>query len=102
MVSCIYYRPGTAIHDAVRLALRIKTHAIDDDITANIAAAINDLELAGIIVAHIDDVFDPLIEQAIKIYCKAYLGDNGERNLECYNMIKTALMLSGEYTGAEP
>ncbi len=99
MLSKTYYATGTAIHDAVKLALRIQTHAIDDDITGNIAAAINDLELSGVVVTPVDGVFDPLIEQAIKVYCKAYIGsaDNAERNLKCYDMIKTALMLSGDY-----
>jgi hypothetical protein len=103
MLSKTYYATGTAIHDAVKLALRIQALALDDDITDNIAAAINDLEISGVVVTPTDSVFDPLIQQAIKIYCKAYIGgaDNAERNLKCYDMLKTALMLSGEYAEVE-
>ena len=57
--------------ESIKLALRIKSSAFDEEISDLIQSAEIDLKISGIINAKEDD---PLIRQAIKTYCKANFG----------------------------
>lgn len=83
--------------EKVKLALRIKSDAFNIEIESLILACKTDLHVSGIqnILEN-----DALIEQAIKLYCKANFGlDNkdSEKYLKSYEMLKTTLALSGNY-----
>lgn len=83
--------------ERVKLALRIKSDKLDDEIVDLIEACKTDLSLSG--VRKIEDT-DPLIQQAIKLYCKANFGlDNkdSEKYQKSYDMLKISLSLCGDY-----
>ncbi|MDK0667349.1 head-tail connector protein [Clostridium perfringens] len=83
--------------EKVKLSLRIKSDAFNIEILEMIEAAKLDLSISGI--KKIDED-DPLIQQAIKIYCKANFGlDNkdSEKYQKSYNMLKEHLSLCGDY-----
>ena len=83
--------------ERVKLALRIKSDKLDDEIADLIESCKVDLSLIG--VRKIEDT-DPLIQQAIKLYCKANFGlDNkdSEKYQKSYNMLKISLSLCGDY-----
>lgn len=83
--------------EKVKLALRIKSNKLDEEIADLIEACKIDLSLSG--VKKIEDT-DPLIQQAIKLYCKANFGlDNkdSEKYQKSYEMLKISLSLCGDY-----
>lgn len=83
--------------EKVKLALRIKNNAFNDEIMDLINACKKDLETAG--VKNIDEE-DSLIIQAVKTYCKANYGlDNkdSEKYQASYEMQKQKLSLCGDY-----
>ena len=83
--------------ESIKLALRIKSSAFDEEISDLIQSAEIDLKISGIINAKEDD---PLIRQAIKTYCKANFGlDNkdSEKYQSSYDMLKQHLSLCGDY-----
>ena len=85
------------IAEKVKLALRIRSNAYDIDIYDLIESAKLDLSISG--VKKIDEE-DPLIQQAIKTYCKANFGlDNkdSEKYQKSYDMQKQNLSLCGDY-----
>lgn len=85
------------IVEKVKLALRIRSNAYDIDIYDLIESAKLDLSISG--VKKIDEE-DPLIQQAIKTYCKANFGlDNkdSEKYQKSYDMLKQHLSLCGDY-----
>ena len=85
------------ILEKVKLALRIRSNAYDIDIYDLIESAKLDLSISG--VKKIDEE-DPLIQQAIKTYCKANFGlDNkdSEKYQKSYDMQKQHLSLCGDY-----
>ncbi|AJD92033.1 hypothetical protein JMA_27160 [Jeotgalibacillus malaysiensis] len=91
--------------EKVKKALRISNTAYDDEITDLIAAARDDLMIAGVLVEATTEVNpDPLITRAIVTYCKANFGyDNQEadRFHDAYVMLKQHLALSAEYRSPE-
>lgn len=85
------------IAEKVKLALRIRSNAYDIDIYDLIESAKLDLSISG--VKKIDEE-DPLIQQAIKTYCKANFGlDNkdSEKYQKSYDMQKQHLSLCSDY-----
>lgn len=84
--------------DSVKNALRITTSDMDDDIKDLISAAKADLRISGVRV--ILDA-DPLVIQAVKLYCKAHFGDNDSNNkfLNAYQALKISMSLAGEFRG---
>ncbi len=83
--------------DRVRRAVRIKSKAFDSELIDLIEAAELDLSIAG--VKKIDDQ-DPLIKQAIVMYCKANFGlDNkdSEKYQAVYDNLKERLCLCSDY-----
>jgi len=92
--------------EKVKLALRIKTSVYNTEIQALIDSCKIDLKLAGVLsdkieTADSENDIDPLIENAIILYCKAYFGydDNADRFKEAYVNQKIGMMLSIEYGG---
>ncbi len=85
--------------DKIKLALRISSNKLDSEINDLIEAAKLDLKTSGI--KKIDET-DPLIQQAIKTYCKSNFGlenKNSEKFQAIYENIKNHLALCGDYNG---
>lgn len=83
--------------EKVKLALRIKSNAFDDEIQGLIDAALADLRLAGVTKA---DETDPLLSRAIITFCKANFGSPEEydRLKLSYDEQKAQLMVATGYT----
>lgn len=81
----------------VKLALRTSHTKLDEDILADIDACLADLRLCGII----DPLeTDPLIFNAIKLYCRAQYTDDvakGAEYLRRYESLKACLMMAEGY-----
>ena len=87
--------------EKIKLALRIDSDDLDEEIQDSIEAARADLKLSGVLEYKIDDS-DSLIVRAIKVYCKAeFSTDNteAERYRKSYEMLKDHLCLSTDYSG---
>ena len=81
----------------IKLAIRTSHNKLDDDIQADIDACLADLKVCGIIHAGAED---PLIFNAIKLYCKSLYTDDpvkGAAYLERYNNLKACLMMAEGY-----
>lgn len=81
----------------IKLALRISHDQLDDDIQADIDACKTDLAVCG--VTHAPDT-DPLIFNAVKLYCKASYTDDpakGAEYLRRYDAMKACLMMAEGY-----
>ena len=81
----------------VKLALRTSHSKLDEDIQSDIDACMADLRVCGITHAGEED---PLIFNAIKLYCKStYTDDPGKSAayLERYEKLKACLMMAEGY-----
>ena len=80
----------------VKLWLRISSSKMDDELEQTIDACKLDLSNSGVKKL---DSSDPLIQQAVKLYCKAQFGydDSAGKFAEAYEHLKAALSLSGDY-----
>lgn len=110
-----------ALINDIKTALRISHSALDGEIEDLISAAQSDLLLSGVnanktvtetVIPEPTEenpepnpveieIMDPLIKRAITIYVKAHFGWNNpdaERLQQSYNMLKSHLALSQEYT----
>lgn len=88
---------ATTTLDKIKLSLRTSHDKLDDDIQADIEACKADLQVAGIIYAHEDN---PLIFNAIKLYCKALYTDDMDKAAEYmkrYDALKACLMMAEGY-----
>lgn len=76
--------------------LRAKSSGADEEIKGLIGACLKDLEIAGV---YVTDAEDPLVKQAVKLYCKGNYGydDDTERFREAYAALKDAMALCGDY-----
>lgn len=84
----------------IKTSLRISHAALDEDIADNIGAALADLKVCGVATK---DAADPLVLNAVKLYCKAaYTDDTGKAAayMERYNALKASLMMAGDYREA--
>lgn len=93
-----------AILDDAKQRMRISAgnSTFDDELNDLIAEAQDDLKLSGVTAAKADDPTDSLIKRAIITYVKANFGwDNpdAERLQASYEMIRSHLCLSAEYSG---
>lgn len=91
-----------ALLDDVKKALRISNAEYNTEVQDLIDAAKLDLEITGLYKPLILDS-DALIKRAITLYCKAHFGYNNpdaDRLQEAYSSLKTHLVLSGDYNGA--
>ena len=83
----------------VKTYLRISHSALDDDLTDTINACLQDLKIYGV---RTDDA-DPLILNAVKLYCKAEYTDDPVKAAayrERYDALKACLGVAGEYKEA--
>jgi len=81
----------------VKEALRITHTHLDDELADLIESCKVDLSISGVKVI-IET--DPLILQAVKVYCKANFGlgnDDSEKYQKSYDSLKTHLALCGDY-----
>ena len=86
----------------VKTALRISHTALDDDITDTIQACLTDLGVCG--VRSLDGP-DPLILNAVKLYCKAAYTDDTAKAAAYqarYDALKSCLMMASGYREEEP
>lgn len=83
--------------ERIKLSLR-KTHSkLDEDIKADIDACLADLHSCGVVYAQDDD---PLIFNAVKLYCKSLDSDEPAKAAEWmarYNALKGSLMMAEGY-----
>ena len=97
--------------EKVKLTLRLKSAAFDDEIEGLIAAAEADLRLAGIKWPEKEPpadgeepkAGDPLIERAVILYCKGHFGyiEGGDKFIKAYDLLKCSLSLAGDYNALE-
>lgn len=81
----------------IKLFLRISHTVLDEDIQADIDACMADLKAVGVIYATAED---PLIFNAVKLYCKSlYIDDvvKGAEYLRRYEALKACLMMAEGY-----
>lgn len=81
----------------IKTALRISHNVLDDDIAADIAACLADLAVCGIIAPQ---ETDPLIYNAIKLWCRSLYTDDtakGAEYLRRYESLKACLMMAEGY-----
>ena len=86
----------------VKTSLRISHTALDTDVADNIEACINDLRVCGILGSKLDTTqeLDPLILNAVKLYCKAEYTDDpakAARFQQSYDALKSCLMMAEGY-----
>lgn len=81
----------------VKLALRTSHSLLDEDIQADIDACQADLRMHGVIYAAVDD---PLVFNAIKLYCKSLYTDDPVKSaafLERYTNLRDCLKIAEGY-----
>lgn len=83
--------------DKVKLALRISTNAFDSELTDLIAAAKQDLGIAGV---EIPNAIDEIVTRAIITYCKMSFGlpEDYDRLKRAYDEQKAQLSNATGYT----
>jgi hypothetical protein len=85
------------IIERIKLSLRISHSKLDTDIGADIAACLADLKMVGIVYK---DESDPLIFNAVKLWCRSLYTDDpakGAEYLNRYNALKASLMMAEGY-----
>ena len=83
--------------EKVKLNLRISHDKLDEDIQADIDTALADLRMHGVI--HKDES-DPLIFNAVKLYCKSCFVDDpakGTAYRDRYNAMRDCLKVAEGY-----
>lgn len=93
---------NTAILAKVKTSLRISHTVLDEDVADSVNACLADLRMAGILESKLDGSrgLDPLILNAVKLYCKAgYTDDTAKaaRYQDGYDALKACLMLAEGY-----
>lgn len=86
--------------ELVKLALRIKTDAYDAQLNMLIAAALADLQVAGVV--NVDET-DVLIQAAVCTYCALHFGvpDDADRLRRSYDEQKAQLSMHTGHTDWE-
>lgn len=91
--------PGLVLK--IKNNIRIKHTALDEDIADTIQAALDDLSVCGVMVRRDESgELDPLILNAVKLYCKVEYTDDSGKAAEFqrrYDALKTCLMMSAKY-----
>jgi hypothetical protein len=83
--------------EKIKLALRISHDKLDEDIESDIEACLADLRLCGVVHAEEDD---PLIFNALKLWCRAAHTDDTDKAAEYlrrYDKLKACLMMAEGY-----
>ena len=95
---------ASVILEKVRTALRFKHNQLDDELNDLIESAMQDLQLAGVVV---EADAEPVIVEAIKTYCRAHMTDDkskAELFEARYDKQKSVLKCTrkfGEYLGGD-
>ena len=96
------------LFELVKTALRRTSPNLETEIEATISAGFADLKRIGIKVPEWtadgeEPPVDPLLQQAIILYAKAYFGynDDSEKYRIAYENLKCALSMSGDYIELE-
>lgn len=89
----------------VKTTLRINHTALDEDLEDTISACLKDLEVCGVQTPVPDDPqeTDPLIMNAIKLYCRAEFTDDTGKAADYmarYDALKSCLMMADGYREA--
>lgn len=88
---------NTELLAKVKQGLRVSHDKLDDDLRADVEACLADLTVCGIIEPQADD---PLIYNAIKLYCRSLYTDDtakGAEYLRRYEAMKSCLMMAEGY-----
>ena len=83
--------------EKIKLTIRISHDKLDEDIQADIDACLADLRLCGIIYAGEED---PLVYNAIKLWCRSLYTDDPEKGAEYlrrYESLKACLQVAEGY-----
>lgn len=83
--------------ESVKLSLRISHSQLDEDLLGDIDACLADLRMHGVKYA---DESDPLILNAVKLYCKANYTDDVVKSAayrERYNALRDCLKAAEGY-----
>ena len=83
--------------EKIKLAIRRSHNKLDEDLQADIDAALADLRIVGIVHAGEED---PLIFNAIKLYCRSTNTDDTAKAAEWlrrYEALKACLMMAEGY-----
>lgn len=83
--------------EKIKLAVRRSHAKLDEDLQADIDACLADLRVAGVV--HAGDE-DPLIYNAIKLYCRSTNTDDPVKSAEYlrrYEALKSCLMMAEGY-----
>lgn len=81
----------------IKKDLRISHTVLDEDIQADIDSCLADLKLCGI---QMPDPADPIIFNAVKLYCRSLYTDDTEKGAEYlrrYESLKGSLQLAEGY-----
>lgn len=83
--------------EKVKMALRIKNNAYNDELNDLIASARLDLGVAGVVIP---EELDALVTRAIITYCKVHFGlpDDADRLKRSYDEQKAQLVTCTGYT----
>ena len=87
--------------ERIKLAIRRSHNKLDDDLQADIDYALGDLKVCGVIYAPDDD---PLIFNAVKLYCKSANTDDPVKSAEWlrrYEALKGCLQMAEGYGWTE-
>jgi ribosomal protein S3 len=92
--------PGLVLK--IKNNIRIKHSKLDADIEDSIQTALADLEMCGVKVLIVEESgdLDPLILNAVKLFCKAEYTDDPVKAAEYqrrYDSMKSSLMMAGKY-----
>lgn len=90
------------ILEKVKLSLRRSHSKLDDDLLDQIAACLADLKTVGIVESKLkpSEEMDPLILNAVKLYCKAENAEEPAKAAEFmrrYEALKSCLMMAEGY-----
>lgn len=79
-------------------AVRVRSKTAEDEIKDLIESCISELRIAGVWLWD-SDLSDPMVEQVIKLYCKARYGydDGSERFWDAFCGLRDRMALSGDY-----
>ena len=83
--------------EKIKLAIRRSHDTLDEDLQADIDACLADLRVVGIVHAGEED---PLIFNAIKLYCRSTNTDDPDKAaewLQRYEKLKACLMMAEGY-----
>lgn len=90
---------ATNLLPKIKTALRVSHTALDEDIQADIDACLADLEMCGVVIDHAMTP-DPLIVNAVKLFCRATYTDDpvkGAEYMRRYEALKGSLMMAKGY-----